>query len=359
MKRSSFFIPLVALAIGSFSASAQTLYVPSGTNGIGSSSTTNVGIGTSAPDAPLTFNSVTGEKIHLYSSGSSLYGLSVYSNELRVISGAGGSITFGNQGAGAFSEYARITSSGALGLGMTPQATLDVAGNGIATFRAGVSTNAANTVAQIRSSLAVVGSGSTAQSVNGAVAYDYYNAGSSPSFSGTLLVYNGKDDPNTNYDLPQARRGSLIFQNVSAGLIATNGGSIYFAPASHTQMVIKPGGNVGIGTMNPDAMLAVNGTIHAKEVIVDTSSSAWSDYVFSSAYRLAPLAEVEQHIKSEGHLPGIPSAAQVAEHGVNMGEMQARLLAKVEELTLYMIELKKENAELRRAIMASKTDLQR
>jgi hypothetical protein len=118
-------------------------------------------------------------------------------------------------------------------------------------------------------------------------------------------------------------------------------------------------GNVGIGTTKPDAKLAVNGTIHAKEVIVDTSSSAWSDYVFAPDYRLAPLSEVEQHIKAEGHLPGIPSASDVAEHGITVGEMQAKLLAKIEELTLHQINqekrienLEQENRELRSELSA-------
>ncbi len=103
-------------------------------------------------------------------------------------------------------------------------------------------------------------------------------------------------------------------------------------------MRILSNGNVGIGTTSPTHKLAVNGTIRAKEVIVDTG---WSDYVFDPAYRLAPLSEVEQHIKTEGHLPGIPSAREVAEHGVSMGEMQSKLLAKIEELTLHQIEQEK------------------
>jgi hypothetical protein len=107
-------------------------------------------------------------------------------------------------------------------------------------------------------------------------------------------------------------------------------------------------GNVGIGTTNPTHKLAVNGTIKAKEVIVETTG--WSDYVFAEDYALTPLAEVEAHIKEHKHLPGIPSAVQVAEQGVSVGEMQARLLAKVEELTLYIIDIKKENTSLRQRL---------
>jgi len=94
-------------------------------------------------------------------------------------------------------------------------------------------------------------------------------------------------------------------------------------------------GNVGIGTTSSSHKLAVNGTVRAKEVIVDTG---WSDYVFAEEYRLAPLSEVEAHIKEHKHLPGIPSAAKVEQEGVSLGEMQALLLAKIEELTLHLIE---------------------
>ncbi|MFT3870779.1 MAG: hypothetical protein QM715_20190 [Nibricoccus sp.] len=94
-------------------------------------------------------------------------------------------------------------------------------------------------------------------------------------------------------------------------------------------------GNVGIGTTSPSEKLSVNGRIRAREVIVETTN--WSDHVFADSYRLQPLAEVEQHIKTEKHLPGVPSAQEVAEKGVSVGDMQAILLAKIEEITLHQI----------------------
>ncbi|MCX2679347.1 hypothetical protein OOZ15_05275 [Galbibacter sp. EGI 63066] len=95
-------------------------------------------------------------------------------------------------------------------------------------------------------------------------------------------------------------------------------------------------GNVGIGTWNPDSKLAVNGKVHAKEVKVDVVG--WSDFVFEKDYDLPTLEEVEQHIKEKGHLKDIPSAKEVEENGVYLGEMDAKLLQKIEELTLYIIE---------------------
>ena len=100
------------------------------------------------------------------------------------------------------------------------------------------------------------------------------------------------------------------------------------------------GGNVGIGTTNPNNKLDVNGTIHSKEVKVDMTG--WSDFVFKKEYDLPTLAEVEKHINEKGHLENIPSEEEVLKNGINLGEMNAKLLHKIEELTLYVIEIKKE-----------------
>jgi len=151
--------------------------------------------------------------------------------------------------------------------------------------------------------------------------------------------------------------------HVTAELFASENGEVYvgsrsahpvqFATGNIPQMTLSTSGNLGIGTTNPTQKLSVNGTIRAKEVVVETTG--WSDYVFADNYVLQPLAEVEAQIKQEKHLPGIPSAQQVAESGIGLGEMQAKLLAKIEELTLHQIEQEKriraleaENARLRK-----------
>ncbi len=106
-------------------------------------------------------------------------------------------------------------------------------------------------------------------------------------------------------------------------------------------LTIHPSGNVGIGTTSPcstgaptGCKLSVNGAIQAKEIVVNTG---WSDYVFDPQYRLRPLSEVSAFVAEHKHLPGIPSEQEVQEKGVSVGEMQAKLLAKIEELTLHMI----------------------
>ena len=99
--------------------------------------------------------------------------------------------------------------------------------------------------------------------------------------------------------------------------------------------------NVGIGTVtpHPDYRLSVNGKIRAKEIVVETN---WSDFVFEKDYKLMPLPEVEKYINEHHHLPGVPSAAEVEKNGVALGNSQAVLLQKIEELTVYIIEMNKQ-----------------
>lgn len=119
-------------------------------------------------------------------------------------------------------------------------------------------------------------------------------------------------------------------------------------------------GKVGIGTLTTGShQLAVEGSIGAREIQVETGS--WSDFVFENDYDLPTLEEVEQHINEKGHLPEIPNEAEVIENGINLGEMNAKLLQKIEELTLYMIEINKEvktlktrNAQLEKEVSVLK-----
>jgi hypothetical protein len=136
-------------------------------------------------------------------------------------------------------------------------------------------------------------------------------------------------------------------------------------------LTIERGGNVGIGITNPKEKLhvngkaifgtagietgthtnyavAVNGKLVATEVIV--TMDGWPDYVFEENYNLPTLNEVETHIKAKKHLPGIPSANEVITNGANIGEVQVKLLQKIEELTLYLIEQDKKIQELQNQI---------
>ncbi len=98
-------------------------------------------------------------------------------------------------------------------------------------------------------------------------------------------------------------------------------------------------GNIGIGTITPgNYKLNVAGRIRADEIIV---SSDGADFVFEPTYKLRSLSELETFIRTNKHLPDIAPAKEMQENGVSAGEMQAKLLQKVEELTLYVIEQQK------------------
>jgi trimeric autotransporter adhesin len=106
-------------------------------------------------------------------------------------------------------------------------------------------------------------------------------------------------------------------------------------------LILGNGVNVGIGTTAPDSKLAVKGIIHAEEVKVDLNVTA-PDYVFESDYKLANLTDIKEYVDKNHHLPEIPSAAQFAKEGINLSEMNMKLLKKVEELTLYLIDQQKQ-----------------
>lgn len=108
------------------------------------------------------------------------------------------------------------------------------------------------------------------------------------------------------------------------------------------EFFIGSNGNVGIGTGQPDAKLTVKGDIHTREVRVDMSGAVGPDFVFESDYNLRTLEETEQYIKTHKHLPEIQSAEDMDVNGFELKEMNLKLLQKVEELTLYLIEQNKE-----------------
>lgn len=106
------------------------------------------------------------------------------------------------------------------------------------------------------------------------------------------------------------------------------------------RMVILSNGNIGIGTITPKEVLSVNGNIRAREVKVESDN--WPDYVFAKSYKNRTLPELDMFIKTNGHLPDMPTAKEVEINGIDLGKMNKNLLQKIEELTLYLIDKDKE-----------------
>jgi uncharacterized coiled-coil protein SlyX len=139
-----------------------------------------------------------------------------------------------------------------------------------------------------------------------------------------------------------ASAGAASFEVVSAN-------SLTFPYTSYTtRFMVSSNGNVGIGTTTPDAKLAVNGTIHTKEVKVETNN--WPDYVFKPTYKLPSLLEVKTYIEKNKHLQEMPSEQEVAKNGINLGEIVKLQTKKIEELTLYLIEQQKQMDQLKQQL---------
>jgi len=147
------------------------------------------------------------------------------------------------------------------------------------------------------------------------------------SGNGTLTATNfvGDGSELTNLNLPEE-----IWQQ--------NGNDIYYDE-----------GNVGIGTTAPDEKLTVKGTIKCRKVKV--SATAGADFVFNSDYKLITLDNLEKFVKTNKHLPEIPTANEMQTEGLDLGENNIKLLQKIEELTLYIIELNKANRKLKERIL--------
>jgi hypothetical protein len=147
-------------------------------------------------------------------------------------------------------------------------------------------------------------------------------------------------------DIMGASGGDLKIGPNTAGnssTIFTIGGAI------QTEIMrVNYNGNVGIGTTNPTSKLTVAGNINSREVKVTVDAGA--DFVFENNYNLPSLDVVDKYIKENKHLPEIASADEMKKEGINLSEMNIKLLQKIEELTLYTIEQQKNTEKLTKVI---------
>lgn len=159
-----------------------------------------------------------------------------------------------------------------------------------------------------------------------------------------LMVLGNETGANVVYDQNEilARSGGL-----EADLFIQNDGG-------NLLLCAQEGGAVGIGvgsaaSLPAGSLLAVDGKITCEEVLVKLSQN-WPDYVFAEGYKLPELSDVKSFIQENKHLPGIPKASEIEKNGQNLGEMQRLMVEKIEELTLYIIDLKKENDEIKKEL---------
>lgn len=149
-------------------------------------------------------------------------------------------------------------------------------------------------------------------------------------------------------DAPSTLAWTFAGNSISTSnfLGTTNSQPLIFKTNSIERFRITPDGKMGIktSTIPTDADFAVNGQIWARKLKITQLS--WADYVFRQDYKLRPLPELEAYIKRYRHLPEVPSSARVIKEGIEVGATQELLLKKIEELTLYIIELNKKISAL-------------
>lgn len=172
------------------------------------------------------------------------------------------------------------------------------------------------------------------------------------SFSGSYLLSLKQFSSNSGSGIRlmnNTSTKSLQFYTGTSGAVIDAEGStdLHLRTAGTDRIYIKNSGNIGIGTSTPNATLTVNGNIFATEIKVKTDVNTVPDYVFDTAYQLLSINDTESYIKENHHLPGIPSAMEIADTGLDLGTMELKLLQKIEELTLYLIEQNKANLEMR------------
>ena len=139
------------------------------------------------------------------------------------------------------------------------------------------------------------------------------------------------------------QNAGFTYMSNSQAIVGGGANPYYFLRADASQNVEFPGvvkiGDVdnSVAVIPTNYKLAVDGDVIANRVRVDKVSDGWPDYVFEPEYKMASLEELQKFINENGHLPGIPSAEDVESHGIDLGSMEAKLLEKIEELTLHLI----------------------
>ena len=328
----------------------------------GSNGGLTVGSPSTAPANGLYVAGASNLRSTLYVYGTStLNGAATLNSSLKVA----GATTLAGTTTGALTASS-LTSNGAATLKSTLNVTgkstlnggLTVSGaTSLSTTTTGALTTGSLTTnygATLKSSLSVAG----ASTFNGSATFNssFVGKGSSNTFYNGLIVYT----TNTTDFSIRLKRVNNWAQIAAYGY--TNYDPMEFLASKYN----FKNGNVGIGVENPQAKLHVAGKIlctgeievadlnsnsikvnslNAKDIQMDMHGAA--DYVFDENYNLKSLSEVESYVNEHKHLPGMPSAAEMDANGVSVSKMSNLLLEKVEELTLHMIKLEKENAALK------------
>jgi hypothetical protein len=280
----------------------------------------SVGIGTTSPTAKLHLSSsVERETFRIYLAGNSTNYLSLF------------------QGINA--AAIDPVGTGKLFLGYDLSTDVYIGGNSNG-GKLGIGTSSPQTLLNINHGAGNATVGSAALRIGGTGNYQSLELGIKGNYDGMISTY-GNDLHIYAGNWRTAGVNASGNHNISF-YTSQSGSDNWNTP----KMLLRYDGSLCIGTTDPKGhKLAVAGSAIAEKVIVRLQNE-WPDYVFFNDYKLPSLLEIERFINANKHLPEVPSAVEVKENGLSVGEMNAILLKKVEELTLHMIELKKQNDAL-------------
>jgi hypothetical protein len=301
----------------------QTLFVPNGTSGIGTSVNGNVGIGTDNPIGNMDVRgagNIIGNNLYFYGSGlysgdgmpyarlTEYYGMRFTSPDTRWVFSSKPSLLIGYAPDGRFWGENNLFVAGNIGIGTTtPSQKLEINGEAI-------NGNYTSLLRLATSDIAYGNSG-------GAMEFAAHNN------SGTIQPV------------------AIIASSLTNGAVNNQSGDLRFLTSlsgtMSDKMVIKDNGNILIGKTvqnNVSYRLDVSGKVRADEIVVNTTGA---DFVFDNNYKLRPLSELETFIRQNKHLPDISPATEMQTNGISIGETQTKLLQKLEETMLYLIEQNK------------------